>query len=87
MFFAEKKELLVLARCVSFLSIPPVIFGNAFVDRGFGMGEIIFIPPISLPYPSHHTPLTLREKVGITGEIWERKGRDEGRDEIDGNPL
>jgi len=68
---------------VSFLSIPPVIFGNAFVDRGFGMGEIIFIPPISLPSHSLNTP----REVGITGEIWERKGRDEGRDEIDGNPL
>ena len=65
MFFAEKKELLVLARCVSFLSIPPVIFGNAFVDRGFGMGEIIFIPPISLPSHSLDTP---------------REGGDHGRD-------
>jgi hypothetical protein len=54
---------------VSFLSIPPVIFGNAFVDRGFGMGEIIFIPPISLLNLSHHHSLDTP-----------REGGDHGRD-------
>ena len=34
-------------------SIPPIFFGNAFVERGFGMGGMSGIPPISLPYPSH----------------------------------
>jgi len=33
--------------------IPPIFFGNAFVERGFGMGGMSGIPPISLPYPSH----------------------------------
>ena len=62
------------------ISIPPVIFGNAFVDRGFGTGEIIFIPPISLPYLSRHLDtqeshaVFVRVKVGIT----ERYGREKG---------
>ena len=34
-------------------SIPPIFFGNAFVERGFGMGGMSGIPPISLHYPSH----------------------------------
>ena len=40
-------------------SIPPIFFGNAFVERGFGMGGMSGIPPISLPYPSLIPPLSL----------------------------
>jgi len=35
------------------VSIPPIFFGNAFVERQSGMGGMFGISPISLPYPSH----------------------------------
>jgi hypothetical protein len=51
------------------ISISPVIARNAFVDRGFDTGEIIFIPPISLPYLPRHPHETFfedgRDKGGI----------------------
>ncbi len=34
--------------------ISPIIFGNAFVQRGKSMGEMLFIPPKSLPNHSLH---------------------------------
>ena len=35
------------------VSIPPIFFGNAFVERESGMGGMSGISPKSLPYPSH----------------------------------
>ena len=51
------------------ISIPPVIAGNAFVDRGFSMGEIIFIPPISLPYLSRPLQM-LPPSKRIRSDVW-----------------
>ena len=35
------------------VSIPPIFFGNAFIERESRMGGIQKISPKSLPYPSH----------------------------------
>ena len=51
------------------ISISPVIARNAFVDRGFDTGEIIFIPPISLPYLSRPL-LMLPPSKRIRSDVW-----------------
>ena len=50
--------------------ISPVIFGIAFVQRGFGTGVIFFIPPISLPYHSRHphVDLVIRHDISVSAE-------------------
>ena len=50
------REAVFREKCV----IGPLIAGKAFVERGFETGEIIKISPISLPFLSRHSLVTLR---------------------------
>jgi hypothetical protein len=62
------------------ISISPVIARNAFVDRRFDTGEIIFIPPISLPYLSRHHTLDTPESCYFCMRECGDHGRDDGRE-------
>ena len=63
--------------------ISHIIFQNPHKHRWFRMWEMIFIPHLSLTYPSHQPSLfTVWHRIDVCERRCERLGRDEVRDEV-----